>query len=357
MKENIRNNNFGVLHLLAALFVMYGHQCALLGEAPPMILGSQIQAIGVKMIFLISGYFIMKSLFAQGEHIKKAGLIYAVKRIGRLYPEYIFCLIITALVIGPIFSELTITEYFAGSTVWDYIFNNIRLYITYNLPGMFQYNPYVGAVNGSLWTMPVEVFMYVVFFICFILVSKIKNGKYVYGILVCIIVTIFLGKIAFFSHSRFVVYATDWMMALNVVPYMFIGGIYYFYDIRKYLSVQWSIILLLGIGFILFNTEVIREFICIIILPYIVFSIGFSERQELRFKFLKSEYSYGIYLWGFVVQQCLIQKFFVECTVVLTRNFLFAFSVTIAYLLAMMSYEFVYIPFSKYSRKLIERIS
>ena len=48
-----RNNNFGLLHFLAAIFVMYGHQFALLNRTSPIILGSLIQALGVKTIFLI----------------------------------------------------------------------------------------------------------------------------------------------------------------------------------------------------------------------------------------------------------------------------------------------------------------
>lgn len=353
MKENHRNNNFGVLHMLAAVFVLYGHQCALLGQASPLIFGSQIQAIGVKIIFLISGYLIMKSLFAQDGSVLKISSIYATKRIGRLYPELIFCVLITALVVGPIFTELSFAEYFSGSAVRNYILHNICLFINYGLPGVFMNNPYQGAVNGSLWTMPVEVFTYVIFLFFGILIKKLKMSKHSYGVFTSLICVIFLVKIAFFPEARLVIYGTDWMAALNVIPYMLVGGIFYFYDVKKYLNIQLALCIFLGLSSIYFNTEVINEFLCLLAMPYLVFSLGMEKEQKLRLRFVKGEYAYGVYLWGFVVQQCLIQKCYVEKSILPTKNFLFIVSCIITYVLALISYNLIYMPFSKCTKKLI----
>lgn len=353
MKENSRNNNFGVLHILAALFVLYGHQCALLGEGTPLICGSQIQAIGVKIIFLISGYLIMKSLFSQEGSALKISSVYVVKRIGRLYPEYIFCILITALVIGPLFTSLQIGEYFADVAVRNYIINNILLFVDYNLPGMFGANPYMGAVNGSLWTMPVEVFTYVVFLVFCLVIKKLKVSKHIYGVFTVTVSIVFLSKFVIFPEARLVIYGTDWMSALNVIPYMFLGGAFYFYDMKKYLNVQLALCIFLGFSSICFNTQVINEFMCLLIIPYVVFSLGFAKEQYLNLRFIKGEYAYGLYLWGFVVQQCLIQTCYVENRILTTRNFLFVASCVITYILAMISYEVIYAPFCKWNKKWI----
>ena len=34
--------------------------------------------------------------------------------------------------------------------------------VAYTLPGVFEANPYKAAVNGSLWSMPYEIRMYIV---------------------------------------------------------------------------------------------------------------------------------------------------------------------------------------------------
>ena len=83
------------------------------------------------------------------------------------------------------------------------------------------------------------------------------------------------------------------------------------------------------------------------------FALGFAEKQKLSLKFVKSEYAYGLYLWGFVVQQCLIQKCYVESSILPTPNFLFIASFFVTYVLAMVSYNFVYVPFSKWNKKLV----
>jgi hypothetical protein len=40
------------------------------------------------------------------------------------------------------------------------LFNILRLKIQYYLPGVFLHTPFPGALNGSLWTIPLEVSWY-----------------------------------------------------------------------------------------------------------------------------------------------------------------------------------------------------
>jgi len=360
MKENNRNNNLGTLHLLAAFFVIYGHQCVFLGAGVPMFFGSSIHALGVKIIFLISGYLIMKSLSAQEGSVKKICLEYAVKRIGRLYPELAVCLVVTALVIGPLFTSLGIIDYFVHgrAAVGGYVIKNLFLFCTYDLPGMFESNPYPGAVNGSLWTMPVEVFVYVVLLVFFIGMYKFRISKHVYGIFTCLVSAAFLAKFILCPNARIVFYGTDWMSALNVMPYMFIGGACYLYPIQKYLNVQRAMFLLLAAGGLMFRTDFVREAVCLALFPYIVFSLGLADEQRLKLRFLKGEYAYGLYLWGFVVQQCLVQKCYVEHAAVRAEDavVMAAISAAIAYVLAGVSYHLVYMPFCKRNKKLVALI-
>ena len=71
-----RNNNIGTLHLLAAIFVMLGHQFALLNCPNISILGTQIQIIGIRTIFLLSGYLITKSAWSLKGNKGKCAFIY-----------------------------------------------------------------------------------------------------------------------------------------------------------------------------------------------------------------------------------------------------------------------------------------
>lgn len=352
-----KNNNFGSLHLLAAAFVLYGHQCALLNQGTPLILGCQIQAIGVKIIFLISGYLITKSLFAEKGSAIRFCSIFTIKRLGRLYPEYIFCLVISALIIGPIFSELSVSLYFENRVWLQYIVNNLRLFPTYGLPGVFLNNPYMGAVNGSLWTMPVEVFAYAMLLVFGIACRNNKNRNIIYSMLVMVILLFFVCRFIFFPDARVVIYGSDWIAALNVIPYMFVGGFFYVFDLKNRLNPQVAFFIFFAANGVVYNTEILRELVCLMVLPYLVFSLGLSDEQHLKLRVLKSEYAYGIYLWGFIVQQCIIQIFMVRFQVFLTVNQLFVVSAVVTYIIAAVSYEVVYTPIGSIIRNLTKRES
>jgi peptidoglycan/LPS O-acetylase OafA/YrhL len=61
-------------------------------------------------------------------------------------------------VVGPLFTKLSLSDYFASSGTWRYL-SNIIFRHEHFLPGVFEQLPLKG-VNGSLWTLAAEVMMY-----------------------------------------------------------------------------------------------------------------------------------------------------------------------------------------------------
>lgn len=351
-----RNNNFGTLHLIAAMFVLYGHQCAMLSQGAPRILGCEIHAVGVKLIFLISGYLITKSLLSEKKDGWAGCKIYMIKRIGRLYPEYIFCLLITVFFFGPLFSPLSMMDYLTNKSWMRYFFCNLGLFPIYDLGGIFLDNPYAGAVNGSLWTMPVEVFMYAVLLLFGLVCKKSKRRNFIYGILTIVVVYASLVRFSFCPEARYVLYGTDWISALNVMPYILVGGLFYVFDFRKILNVQYALAFVLLANMIPMNTAFVRELVSLLVLSYVVFSLGLSSEQNLKLRRLKSEYAYGIYLWGFVIQQSVVQVLVVRNGLAGDILPIFCISAIITYLLAAFSYEVIYSPCGELCRKWIKKI-
>src|SRR5690606_11509196 len=85
---------------------------------------------------------------------------FLMRRGLRLFPALIVLLALTVLVLGAMLTTLPLKEYATnGSTVRYFLYNAV-LYPVYGLPGVFPDNPYPNAVNGSLWSLPVEVSMY-----------------------------------------------------------------------------------------------------------------------------------------------------------------------------------------------------
>ena len=84
---------------------------------------------------------------------------FLVKRSLRIFPALFVVVLLAAFVLGPLVSRLPAAEYLQSPETWRYL-RNIGLWIGYWLPGVFEGLPFPRAVNGSLWTLPVEFGMY-----------------------------------------------------------------------------------------------------------------------------------------------------------------------------------------------------
>lgn len=89
-----RNNNFTLIHIVAAVMVIYGHQFVLLGLEAPQLFTMPIHNLGVRILFLVSGYLVTTSWYRSDDSIT-----FLKKRIKRLYPPLIVCLLLTVLVL------------------------------------------------------------------------------------------------------------------------------------------------------------------------------------------------------------------------------------------------------------------
>ncbi|ELW9531216.1 acyltransferase [Burkholderia cenocepacia] len=149
-------NNFDFLRLLAAFAVLYSHQHALVGLPEPTLgLPDSLGAFGVSIFFSISGYLIAQSWERDPNLLR-----FATKRVLRIWPALLVVTVLAAFVLGPIVSDLPVATYFQDPLVWKYL-DNLRLRMTFQLPGVFTTNPFPNSVNGSTWTIPVEVRWYV----------------------------------------------------------------------------------------------------------------------------------------------------------------------------------------------------
>ena len=93
------------------------------------------------------------------------------------------------------------------------------------------------------------------------------------------------------------------------------------------------------------------------VISYFILSLMLADNQNLKLKFIKGEYAYGMYLWGFPVQQCVVQKLFVEQGMAWHPFVYFCISAVITYLIAMVSYHVVYEPVSKLIRMAVKAIA
>ena len=106
------------------------------------------------MFFALSGFLVAGSLERNKSMVSFLGL-----RVIRLVPALAVEITLSAIILGPLFTSVPLAEYYRDPRFLHY-FANIIGDIHYVLPGVFSTNPYPEIVNSQLWTIPFELKCY-----------------------------------------------------------------------------------------------------------------------------------------------------------------------------------------------------
>ena len=155
-----RDNHFNLIRILAAVGVLVSHAFPIsLGRGTqeplqPWLQGTSLGMVSVFIFFCISGFFITKS-FDQSQTLSR----FIKARVLRLFPALLVTLLVTVIVAGLWLTEAPMPVFIAA--VPEYILRNLTMNsLVYELPGVFESNPFGDAINGSLWTLIYELQCY-----------------------------------------------------------------------------------------------------------------------------------------------------------------------------------------------------
>ena len=169
-----KSNNLNLIKFIAAILVIFSHSFRISRNTMDPLdsfTDGQISfgGVAVALFLFASGFYVTKGLFK-----RKKGVLYFKNRFARIYPAFVAVIIATAFIIGPLISKYSFKEYFGRKDTYLYLLY-ILMIPRYILPGVFEKNPYPGVVNGSLWTIPLEVICYIGLYIVY--VCKFLNKK------------------------------------------------------------------------------------------------------------------------------------------------------------------------------------
>lgn len=294
------NNNIDLLRLFAATLVLWSHSFPLtFGDGSLEPVGQFFKItyagkLGVAIFFFLSGLLVANSLIK-----KKSVPKFVISRFFRIWPGYLILLLVTVFVVGPFCTTLTTGDYFHSIQTWKYLIRNSIMSIDYSLPGCFADNAWANDVNGSIWSLPVEVSCYIFMLGAYLLLAKLgENKKRVANVI--LLALIFISLIptdamgAFFNWTYFPGLGTQACFA---------AGVFFAVNQEK-IELDFRLLL----GFFLLTTVCWRYVSVSSLLLSVSISlllVYISTTKPVLALKLKYDISYGIYIWHFLIQQVL----------------------------------------------------
>ncbi len=219
-------------------------------------------------------------------------------RVVRILPALAVEITLSALILGPLLTQLPLQQYFSGSEFASY-FMNILGDIHYRLPGLFAYNPTHYTVNTSLWTIPYELYCYLALIVlaCFgALRSPLK-------ILMLIVPTsaIFTGM-AF--HTGQIADMSNGGPPGKLLVQSFLAGLLLFI-VRDRIRLSWGLFIASAAITLLCLAWPVTTFFAPFPAAYTTIFLGLQRPRRIPF-LLGGDYSYGLYLFAFPIStECL----------------------------------------------------
>lgn len=316
-KVNIRfSNNFDFLRFFGAFLVIFSHSFVLTSgtnNGEPLFNITCILTLGgmgLLIFFVISGFLIAQSWDSNNSSIQ-----FLWNRLLRIIPGLIGVALVTVFVIGPLVTDLSLIDYFKNPMTLNYlsiitIFNiNNNLY----LPGVFVNNAFPNAVNGSLWILPALFEMYILVMVAG-LIGLLKKRKILLILVFILVVGYLHNRISYlmftepFLNSIHYITFTQFLALDSMASIFFaIGVVYYFYkDVIKY---DFKIVMILALIWIFSFKTALFELISFLCVPYIILYIAHADLPPLNKAGKYGDFSYGLYIYAFPVQQTIAHFF------------------------------------------------
>ena len=331
-----RRNNFDIIRLVAALQVVIIHGYEHLGFNGNSAIIKLIGAFpGVPIFFVVSGFLISAS-YERSTSIKS----YFKNRVLRIYPALWSCLLISVITIFLFFKpETTFISFFS------WIIAQLSIGQVYNPDFLRGYG--VGVLNGSLWTIPIEIQFYILLPLIYVIFKKVKDSNVflISAILILAILNqLFNGQLL---NERTIMIK---FISITVLPYLFLFLLGVFLEknlvlVEKYLAnkAKWYLLIYMTAVIVSYLIGIRYQGnhinpISALLLSCLTISAAYSKVDIFRNILKGNDISYGVYIYHMVFINMLLHISTFEPIV----NFIITFLLTT--LFAYLSWKIVEEP-------------
>ncbi|WP_433062880.1 acyltransferase family protein [Dactylosporangium sp. CS-033363] len=313
--EHQRDNAFGFLRLCFALLVMVGH-AGVIGWGPghePVRMLLDTGGVAVTGFFGLSGFLISRSGRRTGP------VRFTWHRMLRIFPGYWVCLLVMAFVLAPLlywYEHNTVAGFLtAADGPVGYVLNNVLTDQGQgDISGVTREAAFAGAINGSLWTLKTELTCYLLV-LGLAVTTLLRRARWVVpafaAVLLAVIVadtvrgpsepgpladghSVHVPVLGWFRLFYLVVFVLAFVLGMtadlyrSVIPLNDVLGVAALVLVAASLWLDWP----------LFGP-------CIVAFVYLLLWAGVRLPKVLRRVGRRNDYSYGVYIYAFPIQQAL----------------------------------------------------
>jgi peptidoglycan/LPS O-acetylase OafA/YrhL len=297
------------------------------------------------LVALVPVFFGVSGFLVTGSALRTASLrVFVAFRVLRIAPALATEIFLSALILGPLVTRLPLRDYFGDAAFFEY-FGNIVGRIRFVLPGVFIDNPMPDFVNVNLWTLRPEFYCYAIMAVLMVVGIAAKPRILTWSIMLAALVLTVTN--AFHNLSE----KPDGYQLNVPVFYFFVGVLAYHWrakiiiDLRLFaLGAIVSYLLLRSPGY---------AYLAAFPVTYCMIYLGMLPLPRISLLQM-GDYSYGVYLYGFPIQQTLVHFFPVF------REYwplLFCVAAPLTLSFAMLSWHFIEYPTLRLKKRVAPKIS
>lgn len=285
-------NAFTMLRWILASSVMFTHAWDLTqpqtGLDPTVaLLSIPVSRLAVFLFFTVSGFLVAGSL------VKRGAADYLLARALRLLPGLWVMLVAITLLLWLAFGHQEFAAYLADPVTRRFLWRNaLLLGGEYRLPGLFPTHPFVDVVNGSLWTIPLEVRCYLVLTVAGVAGVLQPRWRFtaIFAALAIVHLLVPIDAVPLLVNPRRLAFS----FFLGVLAWLW----------RDRLPLSWPLALVaVGVVLALPFDWAVKTPAIQLAFGYLVLVFAFRAGRLTQVSTAMPDYSYGIYIYAFPAQQ------------------------------------------------------
>ena len=291
------HNSFDALRYVFALAVILSHSYALQKLPDPLQLATashyDLGKLGVTGFFAISGFLVTGSWRRDPSMLR-----FALARVLRVFPAFLAALLFSTLIAA--IATPSAFDFLSSPVTWRWVWRNAILIwneFGTSMPGAFEQNPLPGGANGSLWTLTYELRCYAA--VAVLGITTILARRFSFCVVVGVLILYFF-KAVFDSNLAFRLVYYDLYLAF--ITGMMIAVVGY----RPLLATLGCVALIAALC-PAFGMSAYHAWFGALQIALAAAIVKLANSPLLsRATFRAGDYSYGLYVYAFPLQQLII---------------------------------------------------